>query len=106
MKDNLKVFISQPMNGKNDTEIIGERIIIRDKLASVLKTNYTVIDTFLRDEPSGGCVPLKYLAKSLELLADADVAFFAKGWEDARGCRIEHECAKSYGIMIIEDIDD
>ncbi len=106
MKDNLKVFISQPMNGKTDSEIHGEQFLICAKLGSILKTNYTVIDSFLRDEPSGGCVPLKYLAKSLELLADADVAFFAKGWEDARGCRIEHECAKSYGIMIIEDIDD
>ena len=45
----------------------------------------------------------KDLAKSLELLADADVAYFAKGWESARGCRIENQCAIEYGIDTIED---
>ena len=46
---------------------------------------------------------MKYLAKSLELLADADVAYFARGWEQARGCRIENQCAIEYGIEIVED---
>lgn len=46
---------------------------------------------------------MKYLAKSLELLVDADVAYFAKGWESARGCRIENQCAIEYGIDTIED---
>ena len=46
---------------------------------------------------------MKYLAKSLELLADADVAYFDRGWESARGCRIENQCAIEYGIDTIED---
>ena len=46
---------------------------------------------------------MKYLAKSLELLADADVAYFARGWESARGCLIENQCAIEYGIDTIED---
>lgn len=29
--------------------------------------------------------------------------YFAKGWEDARGCRIENQCAIEYGIEVIED---
>lgn len=39
----------------------------------------------------------------MELLADADVAYFARGWESARGCRIENQCAIEYGIDTIED---
>jgi hypothetical protein len=47
------------------------------------------------------------LAKSLELLSTADVAYFAKGWEEARGCRIENTCAIEYGIeLVIEDYTD
>lgn len=37
------------------------------------------------------------------VLADADVIYFADGWEDARGCVIEHECAIRYGLNIIHD---
>lgn len=46
--------------------------------------------------------PLWFLGKSLELLAQADVVYFAPGWADARGCRIEHLCAVEYGIDRIE----
>ena len=100
----MKVFISQPMRGKADSEILGERIRVNGKIASVLKTDYSIIDSFFEDyEPEAGCIPLKCLAKSLELLADADVVFFAKGWKDARGCKIEHACAEAYDIMIIEE---
>lgn len=28
-------------------------------------------------------------------------AYFCKGWENTRGCRIEHEAAKAYGLEII-----
>jgi hypothetical protein len=44
-----------------------------------------------------------FLGKSLELLSTADIAYFAKGWENARGCRIENTCAIEYGIAVIED---
>lgn len=40
--------------------------------------------------------PLECLAESLWLMADADIVVFAPGWEKARGCEIEHECAKRY----------
>jgi len=35
-------------------------------------------------------------------LSTADVAYFAEGWDEARGCKIEHECAVEYGINRIE----
>lgn len=33
----------------------------------------------------------------------ADVAYFGGDWRNARGCKIEHEIAKEYGIDRIED---
>ena len=59
-----------------------------------------VIDSFFQSAPVGA-KPLWFLGKSLELLADADVAYFAPGWDDARGCIIEHDCAIAYGIKSI-----
>ena len=46
--------------------------------------------------------PCGFLGKSLEMLAGADLAVFASGWQDARGCRIEHDCAVAYGIGTME----
>lgn len=47
--------------------------------------------------------PLEYLARSIADLAKADVAYFAKGWDEKRGCKIEYECATQYGIATITD---
>ena len=44
---------------------------------------------------------MKYLAKSIELLADADIVYFANGWQEARGCKIEHDCVIAYGTAYI-----
>ena len=99
----MKVFISQPMNGKTNEEILAAR----EKAVESVKRNFgdeevEVIDSFFKDAPHDA-KPLWYLGKSLELLAEADVAYFAKGWEDARGCRIENMAAIEYGIDVIED---
>ena len=43
-------------------------------------------------------IPLCFLAKSLENMSLCHAAYFCKGWENARGCRTEHEAAKAYGL--------
>ena len=99
----LKLFISQPMNGKTDKEILRER----EQIISMVKEHYDsveVIDSFVKENaPKDVNVPLYYLSKSIEFLSMADVAYFTSGWQDTRGCKIEHECAEAYGIQIIEE---
>ena len=46
-------------------------------------------------------IPLCFLAKSLENMSKCHTVYFCKGWENTRGCRIEHEAATSYGLEII-----
>ena len=36
-------------------------------------------------------------------MAEADVVYFGSNWKSARGCKIEYEVAKEYGIDIIEE---
>lgn len=98
-----KLFISQPMNGKTDKEILKERETAIKNAEKQLGKPVEVIDSFFKDEPSVGNRPLWFLAKSLELLCTADLAYFAPGWKNARGCRIENTCAIEYGINVIED---
>lgn len=96
-----KLFISQPMKNKTDEEILKEREMAIKEAKEHLNDEVEVIDSFFQSAPTNA-KPLWFLGKSLELLSTADVAYFAKEWQEARGCRIEHECAKEYGIDIIE----
>ena len=97
-----KLFISQPMRGKTDKQIKSEREYAVAKSKDILGEEVEVIDSYFEDyNPSEGCIPMKYLAKSIELLADADIVYFANGWQEARGCKIEHDCVIAYGTAYI-----
>lgn len=98
-----KLFISQPIRDKTQDEIVREReAAIAAAKTALSEDDIEVIDSYFTDyNPENGCIPLKYLSKSLEKLADADVAYFCKDWDTARGCKIEHQCAVEYGIGII-----
>jgi len=102
-----KAMLSQPMAGKTDEEIVETRERAIKELRS---RGYEVVNTLFTDEwyskesmEKRGVVqiPLCFLAKSLENMSLCDVAYFCKGWENARGCRIEHEAAKEYGLEIM-----
>lgn len=97
-----KLFISQPMKDKTNEEIKSER----NEIIQRVKERYPneeieVIDSFFENAPHDAR-PLWFLGKSLELLSTADIAYFADGWEEYRGCSIEHKCAIEYGINIIQ----
>lgn len=102
-----KAMISQPMNGLTDEEIEKTR---NKAIRHLERLGYKVVNTLFTDEwysesamKERGVVniPLCYLAKSLENMSLCDVAYFCDGWEDARGCRIEHDAAEEYGLDII-----
>ena len=96
-----KLFISQPMNGKSDEQILKDREEAVREAKIVCGEEVELIDSFFQSAPADAR-PLWFLGKSLELLSTADVAYFAPGWKDARGCKIEHLCAVEYGIDRIE----
>jgi len=98
-----RLFISQPMKDKTDEEIFAVREKAIASAKEKLGEDVEVIDSFFQDAPHDA-KPLWFLGKSLELLSTADVAYFAKGWDQYRGCKIEHICALEYNIeLIIED---
>lgn len=107
IKTMMKAMLSQPMNGKSGQEIISTR----DKAIKALKEKgYEIVNTFFTDEwyskesmEERGVVqiPLCFLAKSLENMSLCNAVYFCKGWENARGCRIEHDAAVAYGLDII-----
>lgn len=76
-----KAMLSQPMNGKTDEEIAEAR---NRAIETLMNRGYEIVNTLFTDEWYSFC----------------------KGWENARGCRIEHEAAKAYGLEIIYEGDD
>ena len=103
----MKAMLSQPMAGKTEQEITDTR---NRAIAALEARGYEVVNTLFTDEwyskekmQERGVVqiPLCFLAKSLENMSLCHAAYFCRGWENARGCRIEHDAAKAYGLELI-----
>lgn len=103
----MKAMLSQPMGGKTQEEIVATR---ERAIKTLENLGYDVVNTLFTDEwysqenmAKRGVVqiPLCFLAKSLENMSLCHAAYFCKGWQDARGCRIEHEAAQAYGLTIL-----
>lgn len=93
----MKVFISFPMNGKSYNDLVIERNSIINICKEYFSDDVHYIDTIMKNP---GDNPLYCLGKAIEALSEADVAVFAHGWDKARGCKIEFDCAEKYNIPI------
>jgi len=102
----MKAMISQPMNGFTDEQIKATK---ESAVKFLKEKGYEVINTFFDEEWSKkenleaeGVVniPVKFLSKSIEKMSTVDAVYFCSGWEKARGCIIEHDIAKAYGLQI------
>jgi hypothetical protein len=95
METQKKVFISQPMKGKTEDEILSAR----ENALKQLKNSFgefEIIDTYFKDFDGNR---LEFLGKSVSKgLSRADVAVFIGDWERYDGCRCEQFIAAQYRI--------
>lgn len=99
----MTIFISQPMSSKTHEEILECQEQTTKKIKNLFGEDTVVIDSYTpytADTIDEIPEHLRLLAKAINKLADADGAYFTKGWEKSRGCRIEHECCKLYELEI------
>lgn len=107
------VFISQPMTGKSEEEILATRQKAIDEihqLASKDGVEINIIASYIDDATRKHFKEhvsddinwdIFWLSQSLERLAMADMIWLCDGWEYSNGCNIELECATRYGISIM-----
>ena len=99
-----KIFVSQCMKDVPDSEIVNIlKQIKEDKEIRERYGEFEIIDSYIPEFVNDNIKnkSVAYLGKSISKLAEADVALFVSGWEECRGCKIEHEIAEKYGIEIM-----
>lgn len=106
------IFISQPMTGKSEEEILATRQKAIDEihqLASKDGVEINIIASYIDDATRKRFEErvsddinwdIYWLSKSLERLAMADTIWLCEGWEYSKGCSIELKCAMQYGLDV------
>lgn len=96
----MKVFISQPMSGLSNDEIIKAREEATKELKDKFNCEIEVIDNLQLDVDNHGN-RLFYISNDIRWLGEADMVYLLRNWNTHRGCRVEHYIAKEYGIDIL-----
>ena len=102
------IFISQPMTGKSEEEILATRQKEIDKIHQLFDADgeqVNIIDSYIDDATRnefqgrmGDAInwDIYWLSQSLQKLALADTIWLCDGWEYSKGCNVELECAMQY----------
>lgn len=98
-----KVFVSLPMRDRSIDEIREDMNDILDIIKPIyteLGEDLELIDTVWTDGPGPDILNegTWYLGRSIQALAEADLAIFHPGWREARGCIMEHMVCAMYNI--------
>ena len=93
----MKIMISQPMKGKTNEQIREERAELVKRLQ---EEGIEVVDTIFENAPADEDMAIYMLSQSIRYIGKVDAVYFMKGWEKARGCKIEHEVAVQYGKQV------
>ena len=103
----IKIFISQPMSGRSDDEILLEKQnAIKHIYEEFSKKNAVLIflDQFHIDNAPYDANSVWYLGHSISIMSKCDYVYFTGEWPEARGCLIEAEICKLYHIPILNEI--
>jgi hypothetical protein len=109
----MKIFLSLPMSGRTDEEIRNlidemEHIIIESGVFKGQEIEF--VHNLDNDIDPSGCLdlkhePLLYLGEAIRKLAFCDAMALGKGWNNARGCYIESDVARHYGLLVFRCYD-
>ena len=105
MPKTVKVFVSQPMNGRDINEIIEERgFMLKEFMLWAIEAGIISDDDVIKDCNSGfdapatdsSCGRLWYLGRSIQAMDNADFVIFHKDYREAKGCQAEMSVASRY----------
>lgn len=96
-----RVFVSQPMKGYDEEDILRERERALNAAKYYLGTDEVLeIPSYIPQFKDKN--PVERVGLCVSMMADADLIIFCRGWYGARGCRIEHAVATEYGLKYQE----
>lgn len=94
----ITLFVSVPMRDKTEEQIRKDFENAKTKVETMYpNAEIKLIDTFIKDNKTA----IECLGASIAMMEKADLVYFCKNWENARGCCVEHDVAVKYGKKCI-----
>ena len=93
----MRIFLSLGMRGRDEKDVLHD---IEEATFYIKRIypNCEVVNTYRQEGAPEDAGPTYYLGRSIQILGTCDQAWFLNDWENYRGCLVEHEVCKAYGI--------
>lgn len=101
----MKIFLSLGMRGRDEKDVLEDIARATNYAKSFYAKSYTeceVINTYSQEYAPEDAGPTYYLGRSIQILGSCDQVWFINDWKKYRGCRVEYEVCKTYGISHYE----
>ena len=93
----MRIFLSLGMRGRDEKDVLHD---IEEATFYIKRIypNCEVVNTYRQEGVPEIVAPTYYLGRSIQILGSCDQVWFLNDWKNYRGCLIEHEVCKAYGI--------
>lgn len=102
----MKIYISIPITGHDLDEQRAKAERLHQDIDAI---GHDVINPFDVPEPPEHFDDKEryayYMGFDIADLLRSDAAYFSRGWEQSKGCRLEHAAAEIYGLKIYYELD-
>jgi hypothetical protein len=96
----MKVYISLPITGHDIEEVEARCIFAKSVLKKKGHTPVSPLD--VSDNPNASYA--EHMGRDISALLDCDAVVFLDGWEESKGCALEHAAAKIYNKLITYEL--
>ena len=110
MKPIKYLFISQPMSGLTNDEILNVRQKATQFISDKYPDNEILVLPSYKEQPDNtynATSAVDLLGNAISLMSKANIIYFVPGWKKSKGCQIENEVARRWleetGVELIED---
>ena len=110
MKPIKTLFISQPMSGLTNEEILNVRQKATQFISDKYPDNEILVLPSYKEQPDNtynATSAVDLLGNAISLMSKANIIYFVPGWKKSKGCQIENEVARRWleetGVELIED---
>ena len=97
----MRIFLSLGMRDRDEKDVLHDIEQATLYAKSFYAKSYTeceVINTYRQKKAPEDAGPIWYLGRSIQVLGICDQVWFLNDWKNYRGCLVEHEVCKAYGI--------
>ena len=104
----MRIFLSLPMAGQTEKEIRDDieemkNVIMESGVFDGISIEF--VHNLDNDVDPSGCSdlvnePLLYLGEAIRKMAFCDAIALSRGYNHARGCIVEYEVARQYGLKV------